>query len=257
MTTKPLNIYQRLLRCMEDVQYIQKESKKVNNQYTFVSHDAVSKKCRPAFIDHGVLPIPHVTRRENNGNRVEIDMSVEFVNVDDPQDRVTVESFGFGIDPQDKGPGKAMSYAYKYALLKALALETGDDPERDMIPHDTTDPAEVSALVKRMVQAIEASDALAALEIAEYSDEDVYVEAFNQFPNGKKTEMKKHWRDLEKRGHQLLDEILTSVHDMCEAQDISVLEQLHDLSEPLKKRVWSSLNATQKAFITEATRAAA
>lgn len=255
--TEKLNIYQRLLRCMEEVQYIQKESKKVNNQYTFVSHDAVSKKCRPAFIDNGVLPIPHVVRRENNGNRVEIDMTVEFVNVDDPADRITVESFGFGIDPQDKGPGKAMSYAYKYALLKALALETGDDPERDMIPHDTTDPAEVSALAKRMIGAIDSGDALAAYEIAQYSDEDVYTEAFNNFPTGKKTEMKKLWRDLEKQGKAMLDDLLTTVHSLCEARDPSVLEYLGDLSETLKKAVWGQLDATQRAFITEAKRAAA
>jgi hypothetical protein len=36
---------------------------------------------------------------------------------------------GYGVDPQDKGPGKAISYGVKYALLKVLGLETGDDPD--------------------------------------------------------------------------------------------------------------------------------
>jgi hypothetical protein len=40
-----------------------------------------------------------------------------------------VETFGYGVDAQDKGPGKAMSYGVKYALLKVLGLETGDDPD--------------------------------------------------------------------------------------------------------------------------------
>jgi hypothetical protein len=40
-------------------------------------------------------------------------------------------SFGYGIDDQDKGAGKAMSYAVKYALLKTLGLETGDDPDEN------------------------------------------------------------------------------------------------------------------------------
>jgi hypothetical protein len=31
----------------------------------------------------------------------------------------------------DKGPGKAVSYAFKYALLKVFCLETGDDPDND------------------------------------------------------------------------------------------------------------------------------
>jgi hypothetical protein len=46
-----------------------------------------------------------------------------------------VSFFGYGIDNQDKGPGKAMSYAVKYAMLKTFCLETGDDPEKDDIPH--------------------------------------------------------------------------------------------------------------------------
>jgi hypothetical protein len=58
-------------------------------------------------------------------------MTIRFVNIDEPMDLIDVETFGFGIDDQDKGPGKAMSYAVKYALLKTLGLETGDDPDMD------------------------------------------------------------------------------------------------------------------------------
>ena len=75
--------------------------------------------------------------RETNvdGNRVELKLDIRFVNIDEPADYTDVPSFGFGIDSQDKGPGKAMSYAVKYALLKTLGLETGDDVERDNIEH--------------------------------------------------------------------------------------------------------------------------
>ena len=38
---------------------------------------------------------------------------------------------GYGIDPADKGIGKAISYSFKYALLKTFCLETGDDPDQD------------------------------------------------------------------------------------------------------------------------------
>jgi hypothetical protein len=60
-------------------------------------------------------------------------MTVRFVNVDEPSEWIDVESFGYGLDDQDKGPGKAMSYAVKYALLKTLGLETGDDPDEDQV----------------------------------------------------------------------------------------------------------------------------
>lgn len=131
-----LNIYQRMHQVMKAVSYVQKEDKKVNNQYTFVSHDAVTAKIRPALIEAGVLAVPKCTQHSQDGNRTEVVVEVEFVNIDKPEEKITVAMLGYGIDPQDKGPGKAISYAVKYALLKAFSLETGDDPEKDQIPHE-------------------------------------------------------------------------------------------------------------------------
>ena len=130
-----LNIYQRMHAVMKAVGYVQKEDKKVNNQYTFVSHDAVTGKIRPALIEAGIITVPRVVKWAQDGNRTEVNVEVDFVNIDKPEERITVPMFGFGIDQQDKGPGKAISYAVKYALLKAFSLETGDDPEKDIIDH--------------------------------------------------------------------------------------------------------------------------
>lgn len=132
---KKLNIYQRLHAAMKEVEYVQKEDKKVNNQYTFVSHDAVTSKTREALMKQGVIYYPQNLQFQQNGNRTEVKLDIHFVNIDDPKDTITVPSFGYGVDQQDKGPGKAISYAVKYALLKTLALETGDDPERDNVDH--------------------------------------------------------------------------------------------------------------------------
>lgn len=52
-----------------------------------------------------------------------------FVNVDDPKDYIETITFAEGIDAQDKGSGKAMTYADKYALMKAYKISTGDDPD--------------------------------------------------------------------------------------------------------------------------------
>ena len=124
------NIHQRLHSAMQHVSYIQKEQKK-GMQYSIVSHDAVTAKVRPALMEAGIVYYPVSMTREQAGNRTEIDLTVRFVNVEKPDDYIDVQSCGYGIDQQDKGPGKAISYAVKYALLKALGLETGDDPEMD------------------------------------------------------------------------------------------------------------------------------
>jgi hypothetical protein len=134
-----LNIHQRLAAVMADVTYIQKERKE-GMKYTIVSHDAVTAKVRPALLKAGIVYYPVRCEHTHNGNRAECSITVRFVNIDKPEDYIEVPSFGYGIDPQDKGPGKAMSYAVKYALLKALGLETGDDADHDSIEHSQADP---------------------------------------------------------------------------------------------------------------------
>ena len=134
-----LNIHQRLAQAMKAVSYIQKDRKPGMN-YTIVSHDAVTAKVRPALLDAGIVYYPVRCDHQHSGNRAECSMTVRFVNIDAPDDFFDVPTFGYGIDSQDKGPGKAMSYAVKYALLKALGLETGDDPDTESVDYQRADP---------------------------------------------------------------------------------------------------------------------
>jgi hypothetical protein len=53
-----------------------------------------------------------------------------FVNIEKPDDYIETTTFAEGIDSQDKGSGKAMTYADKYALMKAYKISTGDDPDQ-------------------------------------------------------------------------------------------------------------------------------
>ena len=59
-----------------------------------------------------------------------------FVNIDKPDEYIDVISYGDGIDTGDKAPGKAMTYADKYALMKAYKLSTGDDPDKEASPQE-------------------------------------------------------------------------------------------------------------------------
>ena len=125
-----LNIAQRINAAMAEVDYVQKQKPKDNGmKYSFVSHDAVTAKVRPILQGHGVVYYPRDLAVTQNGNRTEAVFTVRFENIDDRTDYIDVATFGYGVDGQDKGPGKAMSYGVKYALLKVLGLETGDDPE--------------------------------------------------------------------------------------------------------------------------------
>lgn len=128
--SQKLNVFQRMNAVMKEVDYVQK-TKNPGMQYSTVSHDAVTALVRPSIVKWGLVYYPVAMTRSQEGNRTEVELTVRIQNVDDREDYIDVPTIGYGIDSQDKGPGKAVSYAVKYALLKAFGLETGDDPDND------------------------------------------------------------------------------------------------------------------------------
>ena len=60
-----------------------------------------------------------------------IEVTYRFINIEDPKEYVDITSYGDGIDSADKSVGKAMTYADKYALLKAYKIVTGEDPDQE------------------------------------------------------------------------------------------------------------------------------
>jgi hypothetical protein len=150
------NIFQRVNAVMKDVKYVQKENKKVNGQYTFVSHDSVTAALHGPMSEHGIVMMPTINKLVQDGNRTVVTMDISFVNADQPDDRINLQYVGYGIDTQDKGIGKAISYAVKYALLKMFCLETGDDVEKDNIEHESIakNPDEVKAQKKKLCDSV-------------------------------------------------------------------------------------------------------
>jgi hypothetical protein len=59
-----------------------------------------------------------------------IETIYRFVNIEKPDEYIETVTFAEGIDTQDKGSGKAMTYADKYALMKGYKISTGDDPDQ-------------------------------------------------------------------------------------------------------------------------------
>jgi hypothetical protein len=116
---------------MSELDYIQKGPNKVNGNYRFASHDQVTAAIHPFLVKYRITVIPSVEEVIQEGNRTLIKLAVSFINADNPNDHFSIRSIGYGIDSSDKGPGKAISYAYKYACLKVFNLETGEDPDAD------------------------------------------------------------------------------------------------------------------------------
>jgi hypothetical protein len=182
------NIYQRVLGLMSELFYIQKGDKQVNNQYRYVSHDQVTAKIHPLQIKYRFLMIPSTQKHSQEGNRTTVDQIVHFINVDKPEDQFSINTFGYGVDAGDKGPGKAVSYAFKLAALKAFMLETGEDSDHDQntayepakcLEFELAIPADFKAVDKRKLNQFLA-------ECSESTGKDVEVikrEALTRFDN--------------------------------------------------------------------------
>lgn len=137
-----LNIHQRINAVQREATYVRQERKQ-GMQYAITSHDAVVAKLRPLMVEQGIVMEVDVEHFEQSGSRTSAYVAVSFVNMNKPEERFTVHGFGYGEDKQDKGPGKAVSYAFKYILLKTFCLETGegDDPDFHQGPESDHVPA--------------------------------------------------------------------------------------------------------------------
>lgn len=143
-----LNLYQRINAVMKDIEYLQKDDKVVTNQstgagYKAVSEEKVTSEIRKGLVKHGIVIIPvwqahkredeQVTGYKNEmktSRLTTVDVTYRIQNIDDKDDYIEAVSSGTGVDTQDKGVGKAMTYAYKYLLLRTFAIPTGEDPDK-------------------------------------------------------------------------------------------------------------------------------
>lgn len=160
-----LNLFQRLNEIRRKVAYIRKD--KAVETYKAVTHDAVTAETRAWFAEFGVLVIPQElsssmtesgkTKSGTTVYRFEARYSIIFVNCDKPEERQEVILTAHALDHGDKAPGKAVSYATKYAILKVLQIETGENEEgrqlQNMAPGDEVEPEELAELLTAICKA--------------------------------------------------------------------------------------------------------
>ena len=134
----PNNIYQRINNVMKAISYIQKDTD-VMGRYKAVSHDKVASSIRPHLISEGIVitasqvPIDnafHTVETKNNPLTLYRAMYIiNFVNIENPEDKVTLNIESHSQCTDDKSPGQTLSYAVKMAILKIFCLETGINDE--------------------------------------------------------------------------------------------------------------------------------
>lgn len=127
-----MNIYEKILAIMKDVQYLAKDDhvKFGQQDYKALSEEKVTATMRAELIKYSLAVFPIAQTATRNGNISHVDTKYSIVNVENPDEHIEVVSAGDGADTQDKGTGKAMTYAYKYMWLRTFAIPTGEDPDK-------------------------------------------------------------------------------------------------------------------------------
>ena len=72
---------------------------------------------------------------EKNNIFSRIKTTYRFVNIDKTDEYIETITFAEGIDTQDKGSGKAMTYADKYALMKSYKIKAKMGIKRNKHKH--------------------------------------------------------------------------------------------------------------------------
>jgi hypothetical protein len=138
---------------MNDVTYVGKDQYNEQQKFNFRGIDGVLDAVGPAFRKHGILPMPEVTSVESTSyttkNGTVMTRSVVRVNYDfrgPAGDTLTAIGIpGESADSGDKSVSKAMSVAYRTALVQVLALPTHQpDPDADTEEKEAAQPAVVT-----------------------------------------------------------------------------------------------------------------
>lgn len=144
---KKLNIFQKMSLATNKIQTVAKNLKVgegTKSEYKAVSEADILNAIKPVEYELGIYSYPYdrklikeerVTFKNKFGDMdnfvIRIETIYRFVNIEKPDEFIDIKTYGDGVDSQDKAPGKAMTYADKYALLKAYKIQTGDDPDKN------------------------------------------------------------------------------------------------------------------------------
>lgn len=152
-TQNKSNIAMAILAVMDTVKGIDKtmDVGTGNSSYKGISDKEVKIIIRKAMMDNGlcILPtkvnkfstlqsweeedsysksVPKATKRKQS---VFTEVQTEYLLLHNSGESIVLQGFGQGIDTQDKGAGKATTYALKYVLLYSFLIPTGHIDDSD------------------------------------------------------------------------------------------------------------------------------
>lgn len=158
METK--NITKAIIAVMKEVKNIEKKMNvgQGSNSYKAVSDSMVRNELKQAMTDNGLAIVPIKVKATTQVDRWEeetqygkkmkqsilTDVHTEYLLLHDSGESLTLAGYGQGVDTQDKGAGKATTYALKNILLDTFLIIKGDDMDTDSIHSNDLDVPNVA-----------------------------------------------------------------------------------------------------------------
>jgi len=143
------NLYQRINQVMLEVEGVEKGITiefATGKTYSAVSHDDVTKLLHKPIANAGIVLQTSVVEskmdigekeKEYKGIKqvskeymASVTVEITAINMDKPEERLSVRMPAIAFDNSDKAFGKAISMATKTGLLKLFMLESFDDEEK-------------------------------------------------------------------------------------------------------------------------------
>lgn len=133
---------------MAEVKGIEKSMTVGSGSYSYkgVSDKEVKDVLQPIMIKHGLSILPTnveakvTTDRWVDGGKQKqstfTEVTTKYLLLHSSGESIELAGYGHGVDNQDKGAGKATTYALKYALLYTFLIPTGKIDDADTTHSD-------------------------------------------------------------------------------------------------------------------------
>lgn len=151
MSESTSSVVSLLSRVAAEVGAVKKGDRNQQQKFSFRGIDAVTKAVYPALVRHGVIAVPDLqsveyeTQQARSGGNLNLcRVIVGYVFWGPAGDTVRAVVAAEAMDSGDKATAKAMSVAFRTALLQVLTLPT-DEPDPDSFTYETQAPARAVA----------------------------------------------------------------------------------------------------------------
>jgi hypothetical protein len=175
------NIAQAIVEVTKAVKGVEKNSNVGTGQssYKGVNDKDVKETMRKAMAENGLSLVPievspktEVTRWEEKTQwgvkqkqSVFTEVITRYLLLHTSGESIELAGYGHGVDAQDKGAGKATTYALKYALLYTFLVPTGDIDDADSThSNDIQTPQNAPQSLSDALEKVSQSTTLAELD---------------------------------------------------------------------------------------------